>query len=676
MEPKPPIDKSEAVPLLAQSDQLAGEPLKNIIILPKQGGVDRAEDNVDGAAVASSAKQFQEVEQYLQKKESDVDTALNSGKAAVAVRRSESFNEMTQYGNATPDQTLDGQKAVDYGQGQAGRRMEATAPTTPSTTAAENTIDIGVEGDEGPDAQAADGHHDYKGPKIWRIIVQHWPFISQPLALVAIAIGLWIIAYVLLPEYTLPHMPIMRIFFLFVGAQLSGVLVTFLRLPDMLGMLFFGVLYTNVGLADFTGYDKFEAFLREMALINIMLLAGLGLDASAFKKLWLMILRLTLVPTIAEVTIITLVARFTLDMPWFWGILLGLVITAVSPNVVVTVMLKLKEERLGLNSGIHTLIYAMTSCNDVVAIFLFGVFMSVIFSTDKSLTEQILQGPIGIGIGIVFGYVYGLMLTILPSTKTAYLNGLRFVLTILGGTIAVMGSRAIGYPSAGVLGCMTIAFFAGIGWKRQQRQLTAQQRQRQLENENFRLVFAYLSTYGGNLTRKERAYITISGFPKATVQAALGPLALDMARSLKTVDEQSLALANNVLIISVLAIIFTAPLGAVLMLRLAPHWLQRSESAAGGSNNNIDGNVNGNEYKKKRLSDGSSLGDAVNYTQKVAQSLSGARGKTEHNSSNSLNVMAAVDESSAVGKETRIDVGATSVARTPLPVAKTPQHLV
>lgn len=58
-----------------------------------------------------------------------------------------------------------------------------------------------------------------------------------------------------------------------------------------------------------------------------------------------------------------------------------LVITAVSPNVVVTVMLKLKEDRLGLNSGIHTLIYAMTTCNDVVAIFMFGVVISMIFST-------------------------------------------------------------------------------------------------------------------------------------------------------------------------------------------------------------------------------------------------------------------------------------------------------
>ena len=72
---------------------------------------------------------------------------------------------------------------------------------------------------------------------------------------------------------------------------------------------------------------------------------------------------------------------------------------------------------------------------------------------------------------------------------------------------------------------------------------------------------------------KERAYITISGFPKATVQAALGPVALDLARSLKS--EENYALANTILVISVLAIIFTAPLGAILMIKLAPRMLKR-----------------------------------------------------------------------------------------------------
>ncbi|KAH8358860.1 hypothetical protein KR093_002959, partial [Drosophila rubida] len=474
-------------------------------------------------------------------------------------------------------------------------------------------------GNNGAGYTSQQGEH-YKGPKWWRHFVLHWGLVSEHVALLVIFLGLWALALALLPEYAIPSTAIMRIVLLFVGAQISGILVSFMHLPDMLGMLFFGVVYTNVGLANFEGYERFELFLREMALINIMLLAGLGLDGSAFRRLWLMILRLTLVPTIVEVAIIAVLAYYTLSMPWLWGIALGLVITAVSPNVVVTVMLKLKEDRLGLNSGIHTLIYAMTTCNDVVAIFMFGVIISVIFSS-SSLTQKVLQGPIGIGIGLVFGYLYGMMLHYLPSRNAVYANGLRFVLTVLGGTVAVMGSRVIGFTSAGALGCVMMAFIAGIGWKREELKMTPQQLQayqvasvpKRLDllwkflkpvsfaligkeiNFNvldarvlgygallvllgslFRLAFAYLSTYGGNLSRKERAYITISGFPKATVQAALGPVALDLART-HNVDG-GLALASNVLIISVLAIIFTAPLGAILMLRLAPFWLKHGDT--------------------------------------------------------------------------------------------------
>lgn len=94
----------------------------------------------------------------------------------------------------------------------------------------------------------------------------------------------------------------------------------------------------------------------------------------------------------------------------------SLVVTAVSPNVVVTILLRLREERLGLNKGIHTLIIAMTSCNDVLAIFLFGVVLNCIF-VSGSLSEQLLQGPVGIGIGLVYGGVYGLALWLLPDNR-------------------------------------------------------------------------------------------------------------------------------------------------------------------------------------------------------------------------------------------------------------------
>ncbi|KAH8284322.1 hypothetical protein KR018_003924 [Drosophila ironensis] len=494
---------------------------------------------------------------------------------------------------------------------------------TTQNVAGNNAASSGNENGAGAGAGAGRVLGDeYRGPKWWLHLKRNWALISEHVALLVIFLVLWALGWVLLPDYAEPHTVIMRIAFLFVGAHIAGILVSFVHLPDMLGMLFFGVLYSNVGLANFEGYQRFELFLREMALINIMLLAGLGLDGQAFKRLWSMILRLTLLPTIAEVAVIAALAYVTLSMPWLWGIALGLVITAVSPNVVVTVMLKLKEDRLGLNSGIHTLIYAMTTCNDVVAIFMFGVIISVIFST-TSLTQQVLQGPIGIGIGLVFGYLYGMMLQYLPSRHATYANGLRFVLTILGGTIAVMGSRVIGYTSAGALGCVTMAFIARIGWRREESKLAPEELQAQqiasvprrldlmwkflkpvsfaligkeinfgvlqghvigygtllvLAGSLFRLAFAYLSTYGGNLSRKERAYITISGFPKATVQAALGPVALDLARAATVASDAQLTLAGNVLIISVLAIILTAPLGAILMLRLAPHWLKHGDA--------------------------------------------------------------------------------------------------
>ncbi|XP_055524834.1 sodium/hydrogen exchanger 9B2 isoform X2 [Wyeomyia smithii] len=442
-----------------------------------------------------------------------------------------------------------------------------------------------------------------------RIAARNWSVLSQPLALLAIFFLLWGIAFSLLPRHlTEPNTPFMRLWLLFVGAQVSGILVSLTGLPDMLGMLFWGVLYTNAGWADFSGLQTVEVFLREMALVNIMLLAGLGLDYDSLKKLFRFIMQLTLIPTIVEVAAIAILSRFLLDLPWLWGILLGLVVTAVSPNVVVTVLLRLQEEKLGLNKGIHTLIIAMTSCNDVLAIFLFGVLLGVTFSTGD-LTSQILQGPIGIVIGLVFGGACGIGLLYMPSHQAKYSNGLRFTMTICAGALSVVGSKLIGYPSAGALGCIMTAFVAGTGWKKQPNHDTnevgvyldllwkflkpvsfsligKEVNFSVLEGNTvlygtitllvavlFRLVFSYLSTLGSDLNWKEKAYVTLSGFPKATVQAALGPAALDLARSLNATDQ--IPRAQTVLIVTVLAIVFTAPLGAILMIKLAPRWLKR-----------------------------------------------------------------------------------------------------
>lgn len=160
-------------------------------------------------------------------------------------------------------------------------------------------------------------------PKLWQIFMRNWPIISQKVVLLIAAILTWGVVYSIFPGYTHPSAPIMRLVFLFIGAEITGVLVSLTGLPDILGMLFWGVLYKNIGLANFEGLTGLEGFLREMALVSIMLLAGLGLDLKALKKLFGMVMRLTLIPTFVEVACVAVLSFFLLNMPWLWGILLG-----------------------------------------------------------------------------------------------------------------------------------------------------------------------------------------------------------------------------------------------------------------------------------------------------------------------------------------------------------------
>lgn len=147
-----------------------------------------------------------------------------------------------------------------------------------------------------------------------------------------------------------------------------------------------------------------------------MLLAGMGLDLQELKRLLGVITKLTVIPTVGEVLVITLLGHFLMKLPWLWAALLGLVITAVSPNVVISILLELKQKRLGMNKGIHTVIIGTTGCNDVLSIFFFGVVLGTIFSTG-TLADQILQGPIGVVVGLVYGGLIGYLILYLPSDR-------------------------------------------------------------------------------------------------------------------------------------------------------------------------------------------------------------------------------------------------------------------
>lgn len=96
----------------------------------------------------------------------------------------------------------------------------------------------------------------------WKYVKKHWPVASQPLALLFLCFILWILCRILLPKYTTIASAPMRMAILFVGAQICGVILRLLQWPEMLGMLGFGVLFTNMGWGDFTPYQPLESIFR------------------------------------------------------------------------------------------------------------------------------------------------------------------------------------------------------------------------------------------------------------------------------------------------------------------------------------------------------------------------------------------------------------------------------
>jgi solute carrier family 9B (sodium/hydrogen exchanger), member 1/2 len=189
------------------------------------------------------------------------------------------------------------------------------------------------------------------------------------------------------------------------------------------------------------------------------------------------------------------------------------------------------------------------------------------------------------------------------------------VLLVLCGTLSVLGSKYLDYPSAGALGCLTASTTLAVGLKKRKarspdynndqvesylnlmwkflkpisfslvgKEVNFQILTKELillgifiliVSVGLRLLSGYMSFCSKNFSWKEKGYITISSFAKATVQAAIGPYALDLVRSQGKPDETQLDLAQKVLVVSVLSIILTAPLGAYLMTKLSTKWLKR-----------------------------------------------------------------------------------------------------
>lgn len=433
----------------------------------------------------------------------------------------------------------------------------------------------------------------------------------------------WGSLYSITGSMALPGGTLFSLLVVFVCSVMGGKVSQSCRLPPLLGMLLVGIALRSVPGIKVVGDSlepEWSASIRNIALVVILLRAGLGLDPQALKSMSLVVFRLAFTPCLVETTVVAIVTHFLLGFPWLWGFMLGFIVAAVSPAVVVPCLLQLSQQGYGVEKGIPTLVIAAATVDDVLAISGFGVLLGMTFS-QGSLAWQLMQGPLEVVMGLAYGGMLGMLCWILPNKNHESCALLRFAVLLTAGLFALFGSHKIEFGGAGALAVLSMAFIAGVGFRRQgytagnnpvgqhcnqawsllQPMLFAiigtEIHVLSLELDTIgyglatlcvsltcRVVTTFFVVLGSGLNIKERLFVAFAWLPKATVQAAIGSTALDYANRINASEDQ-ITLAKQVLTIAVLVILITAPIGAIAILTSAPRLLQRAKMGGAASPN-------------------------------------------------------------------------------------------
>lgn len=379
----------------------------------------------------------------------------------------------------------------------------------------------------------------------------------------------------------------------------------YLHLPRIIGMLLTGIILGPhvLGLLD----DKILSIsseLRQIALIIILLKAGLSLNLADLKKVGRPAVMMAFVPASFEICGYLLCAPMILGITRIESAVMGAVLAAVSPAVVVPRMVQLMENRYGTEKSIPQMILAGASCDDIFVIVLFSTFAGMAQGGTADFT-QFLNIPVSIVLGILLGAAVGYLLSLFFETayaKEHYVRNSMKVIVVLGLSFLLMAVETWAKPYVSVSGLLAVVSMACVLKMKCPKSVSGRLSEKfgklwiAAEVVLFVMVGAavdirYTATAGGAavvmillalifraagvcvcmagtaLNRKERLFTVIAYLPKATVQAAIGSVPMAMG----------LSCGQIVLSVAVLAILITAPLGAIGMDMTYRSLLKRQE---------------------------------------------------------------------------------------------------
>lgn len=366
-----------------------------------------------------------------------------------------------------------------------------------------------------------------------------------------------------------------------------------LKLPRIIGMLLTGIILGPqvLNMLD-SNILAISSDLRTIALIVILLKAGLSLDIKDLKKVGRSAVLLSFLPASFEILAYAIFVPKLLGLSLIDSLLMGAVMAAVSPAIVVPRMVKLIDEGYGKNESVPQMILAGSSCDDVFVLVLFSSFLSMAKGSAfsyKSLLNVPISIVLGIGLGIIIGYLLYLFFErrykngsyIRNSSKVIIILALAFLLVSMenmvkdiipvSGLLAVIAMASaykikaeekvverLSEKFAKIWIFAEILLFVLVGAEVDIKYMTG------IGSVGILLIFfgliirslgVFLSVSGSKLNKNEKIFTIFAYTPKATVQAAIGSVAL--ANGLRS--------GMAILSVAVLGIIITAPFGAILI---------------------------------------------------------------------------------------------------------------
>ena len=379
-----------------------------------------------------------------------------------------------------------------------------------------------------------------------------------------------------------------------IGGWFSGRLAQKAKLPSIFGMTIWGITLAFFFREYFPPVIwEMAPFLKSLALITILLRAGLGIQKDVLQRVGRSAIKMAFIPCLFEGVIVAVASRYLLSFSWPEAGMMGFILAAVSPAVVVPSMLTLKEQGYGKRNEVPTMVLAGASLDDIAAISIFTVFLNIYLGGKVSYLRSAAMIPYAIILGVITGICAGLFLSwffkkhfnkIRATEKIILLLGFSVFLVQLGnwthiaallavmtmGFVLLEKSEIVAHELASKLAKIwifaEIILFVLIGMA---VDINVAIRAGLIgvliiaTGIIFRSCGVFIALLGTRFSSKERVFCAVAYVPKATVQAALGAIPL-----LSGVDNGAVILS-----IAVLSICLTAPLGLLGIRYTAPRLL-------------------------------------------------------------------------------------------------------